>query len=464
VTLPSPWPSFAEVSEIQAACAAAVHEHSRATLIDTVPSPPDTPKLADEFVAVTWQWVGVGPVVFVTPLLPHAIDVAAIVTANSRGTTRATMTCRYKPRSIGHGARIGERMRYVAAIALTVAAIATAEVGKASLTSAVPAPTCVARVDNGVKWIRVAPEREWESLDRWCAAVGPPAHVDTRHARGEGASGDGAPPYAVVSWNDHVGAGDIDAFLADLRAGRLSGGRPISTFVILMQEAYRGGAEVPSRDDAALRWADEERPPGPGGKREDAIGAARRLGLDAVYIPSMRNGAPQVTNEDRGNAIFSTLPLSDVAAVELPLERQRRVAIEATVTLRDEHGAAIPLRLVDAHFTNMVMHHLWVLSESGRARQAHALAAVLPTDGALIVGGDFNAWFGFADSAYRELSRGLRRPDVGDRRPTFGPLRLDHLLFRLPDGWRATVRRADSRYGSDHYPLVSVIDVVRSAP
>ena len=25
-------------------------------------------------------------------------------------------------------------------------------------------------------------------------------------------------------------------------------------------------------------------------------------------------------------------------------------------------------------------------------------------------------------------------------------------------------RRADSRYGSDHYPLVSVIDVVRSAP
>jgi len=454
VTLPSPCPSFADVIEIQAAWAAAVHEHSRATLIDTVPSPPDIPKLEAEFVAVTWQWVGVGPVVFVTPLLPHAIDTTAIVSANSRAPTRVTMTYRYKGRSIGHGARMRGRMRYVAAIGFVIAAIATAEVGKAALTSAVPAPTCVARVDNGVRWIRVAPEREWESLDRWCAAVGPPARVDAQPARGEG-----APPYAVVSWNDHVGAGDIDAFLADLRAGRLSGGRPISTFVILMQEAYRGGAEVPSQNGAALRWAGAERPPGPDGTRDDAVGTARRLGLDAVYIPSMRNGAPEVTDEDRGNAILSTLPLSDVAAIELPLERQRRVAIEATVTLRDEHGAAVPLRLVDTHFTNMVMHHLWVLSESGRARQAHALEAVIPRQGPLIVGGDFNAWFGFVDSAYRELAHGLRAPDVGDRRPTFGPLRLDHLLFRLPDGWRATVRRANSRYGSDHYPLVAEIDV-----
>jgi endonuclease/exonuclease/phosphatase family metal-dependent hydrolase len=42
-------------------------------------------------------------------------------------------------------------------------------------------------------------------------------------------------------------------------------------------------------------------------------------------------------------------------------------------------------------------------------------------------------------------------------------MRLDHLLFRLPEGWRADVRRADTRYGSDHYPLVASIDVVRSS-
>jgi len=102
VTLPSPCPSFAGVNEIQLACAAAVHWHSRETAIVTVPSPPDAPKLADEFDAVSWHRVAVGPVVLVTPLLPHAIDTAAaVVTANSRGPRRVTMKCRYKCRSTG---------------------------------------------------------------------------------------------------------------------------------------------------------------------------------------------------------------------------------------------------------------------------------------------------------------------------------------------------------------------------
>jgi hypothetical protein len=37
-------------------------------------------------------------------------------------------------------------------------------------------------------------------------------------------------------------------------------------------------------------------------------------------------------------------------------------------------------------------------------------------------------------------------------------MRLDHLLFCLPDGWRATVRRAASPYGSDHHALVALIE------
>jgi endonuclease/exonuclease/phosphatase family metal-dependent hydrolase len=345
-------------------------------------------------------------------------------------------------------ARMNKGMRYAIAVGL---ALVTAAVGRATLTSGAPPPTCVARADTRVRWLRIAPQREWGSLDRWCAAVGPPVLVD------------GAPreeatfPFAIATWNDHVGAGDIDAFVSDLRAGRLTGGHPVSTFVILMQEAYRGGPEVPSRDEAALRWASAERPPGPHG-RDDVIAAATRLHLNAIYIPSMRNGAPDATNEDRGNAILSTVPISDITAVELPLERQRRVAIEATVTMRDKDGAATPIRFVDTHFTNMVMHHLWLFSESGRARQAHALEAAIPRDGALILGGDFNAWFGFIDGAYRELARGLRHADSSDWRPTFGPLRLDHLLFRLPPGWHSSLRRAESRYGSDHYALVAAID------
>jgi endonuclease/exonuclease/phosphatase family metal-dependent hydrolase len=185
---------------------------------------------------------------------------------------------------------------------------------------------------------------------------------------------------------------------------------------------------------------------------------AARLGLSSIYVPSMRNGAPGVTSEDRGNAILSTARLSDVSAIELPLERQRRVAIAATVMVKIGSAPPIPSRVVSTHFTNMVMHHVWLLSESGRLRQARALAQTLPAGGPLIVGGDLNSWFGYRDAAYRELAQGLSPASVEDRRATFGPLRLDHLLFRLPEGWRAELRRADRRYGSDHYPIVALVD------
>lgn len=310
-------------------------------------------------------------------------------------------------------------------------------------------PTCAAAAAPGVHWVRASPTREHRSLDRWCEGVGPPARTDASQPQ------DAVPgSFAVVSWNTHVGAGDIDRFVADLRSGRLTG-RPETAFIVLLQEAYRSGADVPGGSGA--KWASAERP---GGQRErvEVTRAATRLGLSSIYIPSMRNGPPGATSEDRGNAILSTAPLSDVAAIELPLERQRRIAIAATVTVRPAGGAPVALRVVCTHFTNMVMHHLWLLSESGRLRQARALSGVLPRDGPLIVGGDLNAWFGYHDAAYRELAPAFRRPAAEDRRPTFGPMRLDHLLFRLPDGWRADLRRADRKYGSDHYPLVATID------
>jgi endonuclease/exonuclease/phosphatase family metal-dependent hydrolase len=341
-------------------------------------------------------------------------------------------------------------MRYVIGLLLALAASA---VGMRPLTCATSPPTCAAALDTQVRWVRTAPERESRALGEWCAAVGPPARIDARQAA-EGFAG----PLAIVSWNDHVGAGDIDALVADLRSSRLTDGRRIGAFIVLMQEAYRCGAQVPGTSDQPRRWASAEQPPGRHGTRDDIASAAERLGLFAIYVPSMRNGAPDVTDEDRGNAILSTVPVTDVTAIELPLERQRRVAIAATVAID-----GVPIRLVDTHFTNMVMHHIWLLSESGRYRQAHALEGVLPREGPLVIGGDFNAWFGFRDAAYRELAKGMRHADDEDQRSTFGPMRLDHLLFRVPDGWRTTVRRADSRYGSDHYPLVALIDVVRSS-
>jgi endonuclease/exonuclease/phosphatase family metal-dependent hydrolase len=345
-----------------------------------------------------------------------------------------------------HRARRSAVAAAILSIGILLSCLGSVRSGSAALTPTCAAPTA------GVEWLRVSSTRERPSLDRWCAGVGPPVRIDATRA-----SNVMAGPFAVVSWNTHVGAGDLDELIADLRAGKLTG-RPVTDFVLLLQEAYRTGDTVPSL--AAVEWASAVLGAGPRYSRTEAVSAAQRLGLSSIYVPSMRNGRPGTTAEDRGNAIITTARLADVSAIELPLERQRRVALAATVMVKTGDAAASPLRLVSTHFTNMVMHHMWVLSESGRLRQARALAQVLPADGPMILGGDLNSWFGYRDAAYRELAARLpSRPDVEDRRATFGPMRLDHLLFRLPDGWRAEVRRADSKYGSDHYPLVAVIDV-----
>jgi endonuclease/exonuclease/phosphatase family metal-dependent hydrolase len=323
--------------------------------------------------------------------------------------------------------------------------------GSASLISAGTDSTCAAREDTALRWIRTAPAGERASIDRWCRGVGPAVHIAAVRARDSFAG-----PFAVVSWNTHVGGGNLEQFVGDLRTGRLTGGVPVTQFVLLLQEAYRAGAAVPAGDGSA--WASAELTPAASGTREDIAASLRRLGLDGVYVPSMRNGQPHHTDEDRGNAIAATVPLADLRAIELPLERQRRVALQAVVHARDTSGADVPITIVDTHFTNMVLHHLWLWSESGRLRQAQALAAVLPAEGPIVIGGDFNAWFGFHDAAYRELAKHASPSPHQDPRATFGPMRLDHLLFRLPSGWTSTLRRAEQRYGSDHYPLVALIE------
>jgi endonuclease/exonuclease/phosphatase family metal-dependent hydrolase len=311
-------------------------------------------------------------------------------------------------------------------------------------------PTCGALTETIVHWLRLSATRERPSLDRWCAGVGPSVLMDPAETPDAL-----APPFAVVSWNTHVGAGDLDVFIADLRAGRLTGA-PVADFVLLLQEAYRSGDSVPS--ERAVEWASAIFGAGPRASRIEAIRLGERLGLSSMYVPSMRNGPPGVTAEDRGNAILSTARLRNAEAIELPLERQRRVAIAATVMVRQPGASPTPVRVVSTHFTNMVMHHLWILSESGRLRQARALSQALPGEGPMIVGGDLNSWFGYRDAAYRQLAERLSPAAREDRRATFGPMRLDHLLFRLPKGWHADLRRADRKYGSDHYPLVALIE------
>jgi endonuclease/exonuclease/phosphatase family metal-dependent hydrolase len=343
---------------------------------------------------------------------------------------------------------MSSRARFLAACLTLGILIACLGSGRPQVAAAEPA--CSALTETIVHWLRLSETRERPSLDRWCAGVGPSIVLDSAEA-----SDALTPPFAVVSWNTHVGAGDLDVFIADLRAGRLTG-KPVADFVLLLQETYRSGSDVPS--ELAVKWASAIFGAGPRSSRVEAMRVGERLGLSSMYVPSMRNGSPGVTAEDRGNAILSTARLRDTGAIELPLERQRRVAVAATVMVRHPGASSTPVRVVSTHFTNMVMHHAWILSESGRLRQARALVEALPADGPMILGGDLNSWFGYRDAAYRQLAQRLSPAASEDRRATFGPMRLDHLLFRLPQGWRAELRRADRKYGSDHYPLVALIE------
>jgi len=188
---------------------------------------------------------------------------------------------------------------------------------------------------------------------------------------------------------------------------------------------------------------------------------ASALQMSVYYVPSMRNGSPLTSDEDRGNAILSTLPLSELRAFELPFERQRRVAVGATLSGSDRDGNSWQMQVVSAHLDNMAgLKRLWVASELGRVRQTRGLLHQLGDETPLVLGGDFNTWFGFADQAFREAARAFPATRVTDRRATFrGLLRLDHVFYRLPDGWSARFRRADDNYGSDHYPLIATIDL-----
>jgi endonuclease/exonuclease/phosphatase family metal-dependent hydrolase len=302
----------------------------------------------------------------------------------------------------------------------------------------------------GLAWFGPLRAADRARLDRWAGAVGPPLVVEQARAA-EGP----VRTLVVLSWNVALGAGDVQALVSDVR--ETYEGSPM---VLLLQEVFREGPQVPSRLEAdaafAGRLGSSARP------RDDVEEIARACGLNAYYVPSMRNGSPAASNEDRGNAILSTLPLTDIGAIELPFERQRRVAVAATAEGRAPNGAPWRIRFVSAHLDNMVgPRRLWFAGGAfARTRQARALLDHLRHDETAILGGDFNTWFGFADPAFRETSEAFPDTEVVDRRPTFhNLLRLDHVFFRVPDGWKTEFKRGRSRYGSDHWPLVATIAI-----
>jgi endonuclease/exonuclease/phosphatase family metal-dependent hydrolase len=306
-----------------------------------------------------------------------------------------------------------------------------------------------------VAWLTPARPDRGRGLEAWCAGVGPAVLESAGPVTMPGLRADSL---FIVSWNVHVGGGDLVRMVRDLRAGLLTTGRPVEDFVLLLQEGYRAGPEVP-RSERGAAAADRIAETPPSGKRLDVVEAARRLGLHLFYAPSMRNGEG---DEDRGNAILSTLPLSGATAIELPLEAQRRVAVAGTVSGLTRAGRPWSLRVASVHLAHRAPWSRIVDSfGAARAHQARVVAQELEGD-AVVVGADLNSW---STSDMEDAPRVLRSsfPDgPREEEPTFTlggflPRKLDYLMFRLPEPYVGDVRRIDDRYGSDHYPLLGMV-------
>ncbi|MEP6914405.1 MAG: endonuclease/exonuclease/phosphatase family protein [Acidobacteriota bacterium] len=282
---------------------------------------------------------------------------------------------------------------------------------------------------------------------RWRAGVGPPLLQPPTL---------GVPAVAdaitFVSWNTHVGGADIVGLVNSLP-------NPRGPVVLLLQEVFRTGAGVPGQVDRATAFARHIGGTHDGRDAREIKAVADTLGFSVFYVPSMRNGGTRRSPEDRGNAILSNLPLVNPFAAELPFEHQRRVAVGAMLSGVSSAGIAWQVRFVSAHLLSTGgVKHAWIVTELHRARQARALTSLLDDNLPTVLAGDFNTWFGFADRTYIETSRAFPDTRVTDRRPTFhGIARLDHVFWRLPDGWHADFRRASSRFGSDHTPLVGTL-------
>jgi len=348
-----------------------------------------------------------------------------------------------------------------AQILLAITAISACAASGAVVEQPAPATdaalTCEARRSAVVQWHAAEPTDAVEH-DRWCRAVGGPLFVNTLvpKTRANELELPALEEFVTLSWNAHLAEGQLPDLIAELKAGAFTDGRPVKHFALLVQELYRRGDHVPPFDSAnrsafAITARDPESP--------DVEDHAAALGLSLLYVPSMRNGAE--LREDRGNAIISTEPLQHAMAIELPLARQRRVAIGASVNVRTAAGIQ-RLALINAHLEPLsAPHTLWVF-KNPRGRQVRAILDLLDTPrftsnevAGVVLGGDFNTVLrGDKEDGYRHArawSSSLRQED---RRRTHMMGRLDYLFFRLTDGWTASTRRLDRKFGSDHHPVI----------
>mgnify|MGYP001827175346 FL=1 len=376
--------------------------------------------------------------------------------------------------------------------ALTTLAVAAALTGCAAgheMDVRAPVGSCASTPEARVDWARPVSEGEQSRLDDWCSAAGEPVvfHASTAAAvpgAVEGTSRGGGPVLSgepirfdaplqadvaqvdslvVATWNVEVGAGDLVRFLDD-RLGHVCSSASTDPsaerlpFVLLVQEAHRASDEIPEIPDGVALPSRIGKAVAHG-DRTDIVNIAAACNLSLFYAPSMRNGAEGQgqTPEDRGNAILASVPLTDLAAIELPLETQRRVAVAAIA----HPPGRDPVRVVSFHF-DVAANLLRVLTtgNSTRLRQGLGLATALDEldaeNGPLVsvIGGDVNSW-SEKESVIRHLSRQFPDSPPPSGEGTRGSYPTDHMFVRTFDGSNVSVADASYRvvpdeYGSDH--------------
>lgn len=344
---------------------------------------------------------------------------------------------------------------FVAAVAVSACTATSLAIARPTAPAAEERTHCPARDNHaGIEW-HIGNAADEPELARWCRAVGAPVLT-----AGPPIAEDQAPELGdlvTLSWNAHLAEGELVDLIAKLKSGALTNGRPVEHFVILAQELYRRGDQVPAfdvRDRSA--FAIRARDP----KSTGVDDYAASLGLSVLYVPSMRNG-PEL-REDRGNAIISTEPLLDPFALELPLARQRRVSLGASIKVQTAEGIR-RLELLDTHLEPLSSPRTLWLFKNPRGQQVRSILDLLstprfrdPSLAGVVLGGDFNTVrSGAGEEAYR-LARSWSSSLGGeDPRDTHMMGRLDYLFFRSSDGWLAETKRIDDRFGSDHHPVVA---------
>lgn len=274
-----------------------------------------------------------------------------------------------------------------------------------------------------VTWLVPDDPSHRQKLDAACAAIGPVV-VQADHATRPASDS----PLVVVDWNTYLGRGNLDEFILKLERGEFTDGVRVGRFVLLLQEVFR---------TSILQFA-------------------RQHGVSVVFAPTRK-----LANEadDRGGAILATGPLDDVTIVELPFEKQRRVAVGA--------------RFESIHFVNVHLDTSVGLLRGGpgaaRRRQARAvIEAIARVPAPVLVAGDFNTWWGDDEPAIKEMRQAF--PDalpIAARETWRGPLRtgnkLDYVFARGVDP-PVAVRRLTDRFGSDHWPLIATWTWTRTTP